>query len=865
MRRDAASLWFLLRTVSLRRMTEHWPRTILTIVGIALGVAGFIAVQMIVDTLRDSYSRMVDQVAGRVQLQICAGDAGVAESVLAEVQGLPDIAAALPRIQPITRAADGPAAGQSILILGVDTLNDQIARDYQMKDEKNVQISDPLQFLNAKNAVLLSREFAQRNGIKIDDRLDLMTYQGKKTFVVRGLLETEGPTSAFGGNFALMDVYAAQIFFGREKKFDAIDLILKPGRDVDAAMRDINRRLAGRYEATRPEQRTQGVENMRKTFDVGVSILALIVLAMGIFIIINTVMTSVLQRKREIAIQRMLGVTRAGIWTIFSLEGLVFGLVGSVIGIAAGYAFGRQAVLHFVAQISNMFMLVDLSHVSFRARMAAEGLTLGLAISFCASIYPAWRATRITPLETLAFDYGLTAGQGISYRRWLMVLAPAAALILYLLFAPAGFTESGVRVMTIGIFIAAITVTPMFMAALLRAMRQLSGSGFGELLRLAGDNIRRDLGRAGMTVAAFMVGLGVMIEVYLFVTSAKTQIVGWVEDAMTADLVVTTSTRLASREVIPVSPELGAAIEKIPGVEAACAWRLLLTDYDGVRISIDAFDWKKRLNEKRFRFVKGNPDEALRRVVADEAVLISQNLALRHHLQNATEITLDTPKGRHAFPIAGIVMDYASEHGAVVMDHNLYLEYFEDPMVDAFMVYLSPGADLLKTRNAIYQNEMVKQQFSLYVLTNREFKNSVLAVIDQFFALAYSLEALAMIIAFIGIVNNLLTTVVDRTREIGVLRTLGATRGQISVIFVCQAALMAVSGAALSIVTGFSLAKVELTRTTQVIAGWAMPLEFSWPYLCVLLSIAIFTGLLAGIIPAYVAARLPLQEAIKYE
>jgi putative ABC transport system permease protein len=269
--------------------------------------------------------------------------------------------------------------------------------------------------------------------------------------------------------------------------------------------------------------------------------------------------------------------------------------------------------------------------------------------------------------------------------------------------------------------------------------------------------------------------------------------------------------------------------------------------------------------EKRFRFVKGDPDAALRRVVADEAVLISQNLALRHHLKDATEITIDTPKGRHTFPVAGIVMDYASEHGAVVMDHTLYLEYFQDPLVDAFMVYLKPGASLIATRDAIYQSELVKKQFSLYVLTNREFKNSVLGVIDQFFALAYSLEALAMLIAFIGIVNNLLTTVVDRTREIGVLRTLGATRGQISVIFVFQAALMALSGAALSIVTGFSLAKVELTRTTQVIAGWAMPLEFSWAYIGVLLTIAIFTGLLAGIVPAYVAARLPLQEAIKYE
>jgi putative ABC transport system permease protein len=368
-----------------------------------------------------------------------------------------------------------------------------------------------------------------------------------------------------------------------------------------------------------------------------------------------------------------------------------------------------------------------------------------------------------------------------------------------------------------------------------------------------------------MTVAAFMVGLAVMIEVYLFVTSAKTQIVDWIEDAMTADLMVTTSTRIASREVIPVSPELGAAIEQVPGVQAVSAWRLLLTDYDEARISVVSLDLRKRVNEKRFRFVEGKKETALPRVVNGEAVVISQNLALRHRLQTGGEITLDTPTGKHAFPIAGVIMDYASEHGAVLMERELYLRYFQDPAVDAFQVYLAPGASLLQVRDAIYQNDMVKNDFNLYVLTNREFKQSVLGVIDQFFALAYSLEALAMLIAFIGIVNNLLTTVVDRTREIGVLRTLGATRAQVSAIFMFQAALMAASGVSLSIAAGFGLTEVELTRVTQIFAGWAMPLAFSGVRLASLLALAAVTGILAGVLPAYAASRLALQEAVKYE
>jgi len=852
---------FMIRTISLRRMWEHKVRTILTVVGIALGVAGYIAVEMITGTLTDSFSRMIDQVAGRVQLQIDAGEAGVEESLLEPLQNHPSLFAALPIIQTNTKSADG----QSLLILAVDTLNDKAARDYEMKDSGGHEISDPLLFLNSTNAILLSRDFADRQGYKIDQTIELQTSQGKKPFVIRGLLEPEGPATAFGGNFALMDVYAAQIYFGRERKFDRIDLLLKEGKSVDEVKAELVAQFGDRYEIMRPQQRTQGVENMVTTFDMSLTVLSMVVLVMGIFIIINTVTTSVLQRRREIGIQRMVGVTRGSIWGLYALEGVLFGAFGAAIGTGAGYFMGRWAVLFFNENISSLFVLVDMSKVSFQWAMALRGALLGILVSLGASLYPAWQATRITPQEVLQFGPSLTMGKGVNLKRWLMLFVPSMIAIAYLVFAPFGYQLTGVRIMMIAILLGGISFTPMAMIALMRLVRGAASGQASTLLRLAADNILRDLGRAAMTVAAFMVGLAVMLQIYLFVTSTKTEVMEWINEALTADLTVTNSAEVATREAVPVTEELGNEMAQIPGVKSVAPLRLLYADYGEDRIAVLALDLTSHLNEARFRFVKGDPDIVLPKVVANEGVLLTQNLVQRQKMDDAKEIVLKTPTGKRAFPILGVVMDYTSEHGAVMLNRELYVEAFQDRLVDTFQIYVNPGVDVETVRDAIYANPRMQKDFSLFVLTNREFKAQVVQAMDQLFALAYSLEVLAMIIAFIGIINNLMATVVDRTREIGVIRSIGATRPQVARIFLFQAGLLAVSGALIAVITGFAMATVQMSRIYEIFAGYTVDLRFSVWQIALTMGIAVLTGIIAGVMPARRAAKLTLHEALKYD
>ncbi|MBZ0271306.1 ABC transporter permease [bacterium] len=857
----------LFRTVTLRRYREHPLRTALTLTGVALGVAANIAVQMILATMTDSFSSMIDAVAGKVELQITGGEAGVAEELYERLsrgeageKAVPGVAAVIPTIQTVTKFA-----GENLLILAVDTLNDSAARSYRMTDASGAEVTDPLEFLNAVDTILVARDFANRHGVTADSTIELLTSQGRKPFQVKGFLEAEGPATAFGGNFALMDVYAAQAYFGRAGRFDAIDIVAEKGADVAAVKAALEAELGGAYDVQRPEQRNEGVDAMLANVRMGLLIMTFVVVAMGGFIIFNTITTSVYQRMREIGLLRMLGVTRLGIGAVFAIEGIILGLAGAVLGVAAGYAIGRVTILRYINDITSLLVPANTTHASFDGEMIGSGLAIGLFISLIGALWPSFRAARVSPLDVVRYGPGLSSGQGAQLTRWTVVAGIAAALLAIALFyPPIAKSADGVRAAMAGVLVLAVAVVPLFMRGFLGAFSRVTAAARHALPRMASDNLRRDLGRSAMTVAAFMVALAVMFEIYLFMNSMKREIRDWMDNILQADIFVSSSNAFATRNSVPMDPEMGRELEKIPGVKHAVELRMRLHDYEAERILLLSIDFTDYFNRKRLQFPDGWDEDAAARFRNNEGVLLSQNFVTRTPpLASAKTIRLMTPAGARDVPILGTIVDYASETGTVMLNRGLYLELFRDPLVDTFHVYLKDGADLEGVRHAI--DELSGDRFDLFALSNRDFKKAIFEALEQIFALAVSLEILTIVIAVIGIINNLLANVIDRTREIGVLRSLGATRGQVGRIFFVQSGLMGFSGAVIGGVAGLALAHIHLQRLNVLVVGWKMPLHASGPIVAGAFVGSILLAIAAGLLPARRAANLTVRDALKYE
>ena len=248
----------LLRLISWPYFRRHVVRTVLTIGGIVLGVAVFVGMHTANQSVLFAFSRTVDRIAGRTELQVTAGETGFDEDVLDKVQSASSVAVAVPVIEAVV---DTKIQGEgSLLILGVDMTGDRSLRDYDLDDGDEAVIDDPLVFLAQPDSIIVTKTFADKNHLTTNSQLPLGTIGGEKRFTVRGVMKSSGLTSAFGGNLAIMDIYAAQKIFGRGRKFDRIDLAVKAGHSIAECQRELGSLLGPGLQIDPPSGRGQQFE-----------------------------------------------------------------------------------------------------------------------------------------------------------------------------------------------------------------------------------------------------------------------------------------------------------------------------------------------------------------------------------------------------------------------------------------------------------------------------------------------------------------------------------------------------------------------------------------------------------------------------
>src|SRR5437763_4611539 len=275
----------LLRLISWPYFRKHVLRTMLTIAGIVLGVAVFVGMHTANQSVLFAFSRTVDRIAGKTELQVTAGETGFDEEVLERVQAASTVRVAVPVIEAVV---DTKIAGEgSLLILGVDMTGDRSLRDYDLGSGDEAVIDDPLVFLAQPDSIIVTMEFAGKNGLTAGSRLALGTIEGEKQFTVRGVMKSSGLTSAFGGNLAIMDIYAAQRMFGRGRRFDRIDLAVKAGRTIAECEREVAALVGPGFQVGPPSGRGQQFEAMLAAYSYMVCFSYLLALFLGHFIIYN--------------------------------------------------------------------------------------------------------------------------------------------------------------------------------------------------------------------------------------------------------------------------------------------------------------------------------------------------------------------------------------------------------------------------------------------------------------------------------------------------------------------------------------------------------------------------------------------------
>jgi putative ABC transport system permease protein len=848
----------LLRLISWPYFRKHVLRTILTVAGIVLGVAVFVGMHTANQSVLFAFSTTVDRIAGKTELQVTAGETGFEEDVLEKAQSAASVRVAVPAIEAVV---DTNLTGQgNLLVLGVDMTGDRTLRDYDLDSGDDAAIDDPLVFLAQPDSIILTRQFAEANHLGVNGKISLGTVLGPRDFTVRGIMKAGGLTSAFGGNIAIMDVYAAQKMFGRGRTFDRVDIGLAPGHTVAQAERELKALLGDGFEIQPPSGRGQQFEAMLAAYSMMVNISSLFALFIGMFIIYNSFAIAVTQRRSEIGILRALGATRAQIRWLFLGESAVTGVIGSIGGVVFGMLIARGIAASIGTLINDVYGVAQRAgDVSTSPALLMSALAIGIATSIVAALIPARNAARVDPVQALQKGKYQTLSNAES--RWRVALAAIACVV-----SVGCLVFSQVRAaFYVGYALAvvvALLLSPMLSVALARALRPLLRAARPVEGALAADSLIQAPRRTSASVAAVMLSLALVVAFAGMARASYDSIIGWMETAFNPELFVAPSQNIVIR-TIRFPESMHDELAAVPGIARVQSVRDARTVFRGTPIMVVAVDVKSISETARREPLEGNADDMYRRTAAGKALMVSDNLAQLQHLRIGDILELPAPYGTIRLPVAGIVLDYSDQQGTILMDRTLFQTYWHDDSVNIFRVYLAPGVNVPDVRRRILEHYSGKRQ--VFVLTNQELKNYILKVTDQWFGLTSVQIAVAVLVAILGIVNTLTVSITDRRRELGVLQAVGGMHAQIRRTIWIEA----LSIGALGLILGFVLGAINLYYILEIvhrdIAGMRLDYQFPTTVVAALIPTILVAAFVAALWPAESAVRGSLVEALEYE
>jgi putative ABC transport system permease protein len=844
----------IVRALSWSYFRRHPLQMALTVTGVAVGVATFASVLAARQTLVGGLASIIDRIAGRAHVQV-TGVGGVPETVLDRLLELDAIEAVAPAIeQVVSLQRDGSA----LLVMGVDLLADRRMRDYAF-DGPDADWDDPIEFLAQPDSVAVPAAWAAQHGLSVGEGVEIASGAVTRRLVVRALLHGQGLADAFGGQVAITDVYAAQVLFGRERRFDRIDIRLADGVGIDEGAAAVRAAVPG-YTVETPARRSAGMSRLIGAFVGSFDVSSGLAVLVGVFLVASVLRIAVDRRRRPIGVLRALGATPRQVRGVVFGEAAAIGAVGSVIGVVVGWTLTRRFLELMSDAVQVTYGVGDEAPVRLSADVLLTAVAVGVTASLAGAWFPARLAARVDPVEALA---------GGAYRRRGPVTSPAVLAtgvgMLCLAAAMPLLTGLGSRVLLMAAVVAGALATMCLAGPVTgRLVRLLSPLLYGLAPvagRVAADALGGQPRRTAAATAAIALALSLVLGTGGYLHSFRTAFGLWLDDSVTADLIVRASTSLApSAQRLPAT--VGTRLLNVPDVERADAYRVDWVEVNGETAMLTTIDADGFFRRTRQRITDGDHTD-VGDVVRGSSVAVSENFARRYGVRRGDTIEIDTPGGRARFPVAFVLDSYLSDRGMVMLDRRTFLRHWTDDSVSAYHVVLKPGAEPDAVVAAIHQ--AMSEGPPVLVSTRAQFRKQALSALDGFYALTRATVGLMLAVALVGIVTSLLSGVVDRRGDLGLLKALGATPSQIRRSVVAEALLMASSGLLLAIPLGAWLARFLETVVADTYAGFIIPGTYPVDLLAWLAVAVPAFSAVAAWLPAQQAARLAAVETIRHE
>ncbi len=843
-----------MRRLALRNLMAHKLRLLLSAAAVVLGVAFVSGTMIFTDTLQRTFTDLFESTSADVSVtphqafdtglagtSIGGSRPSVPADVLQQVRAVDGVAAAEGYVE-----TEGvyvlDASGKVLDTGGAPGVGTSWSEEEALSNTTLVDGRAP----DGRQEVALDTGTADKAGLQVGDRVDILTTGPRLRATLVGVVRYGENGGLAGASLTLFDMETAQRLLLEPGRYSGV-MVAADGVSHDELADRVASALGPRYEVTTQEQQaedlTAALEDSLSFVNAFLLVFAGVALFVGTFIILNTFSMLVAQRTRELALLRALGASRRQTtWSVLS-EAFVLGLLGAVSGLFLGYglAAGLKAIFGGIGLTLDGPLVFALSTVVW-------SLVVGVLITLVAAYLPARRAARVPPVAAMNPD---VAPRPRSLRLRLLAGAPltllgAAALVggpAVLDGSAAGAVAgAGAAATVIGVIALSPVLARPFIAVVGRALPRLAGRT-GHLAR---ENALRDPRRTAATSSALMIGLTLVTGFSIIGASAKASVDAIIGDTMQADYVVSTAVGQ------PFSASVARRLADVDGVESVTRTRFGMAQVAGHEAVIVAYDRSTVDRSLDVDFVSGGFDG-----LRANGLLVDEAVARDHGWQVGDEVSFVTPTGGQRDLTVGGTFERNNVLGTYLVSTRTFRAAGGAPMDRYVYVNLSPGTD---SAAALAGIEAVVADYPVVELKDAAaFQEEQRAQVDQMLVLINALLVLSVLIAVLGVVNTLALSVIERTRELGLLRAIGMNRRQVRRLVRLESVVISAYGTSLGLVLGvfFGVALTTALRD-QGISDVVVP----WSQLAIFLVLGAVIGVVAAVFPARRAARLKVLEAI---
>ncbi len=827
-----------------RQWRQRPARTVLSVLSVAIAVAAVFGVALAQSSVRLGYRKLIQAVEGSPALEVLSASGG--RITLDEAPKFSDIPGVRAAVPIVTRGTLARVKGKRFraVLAGLPTDDERIWQSLQIEEGRKCQ---------APGEAMIAKEVADGLGAKLDDRLIILTRRGPRSARVVGIVSAASLRELDPAATLVFPLSAAQEYFELEGRADRIRLLVESSGERETIKSAVAERLPAGWTVQAPVDQMELADSILRSTELGLRFAGALTMAMAAFIILNTLRMNFGERRRDVAVLRVLGVTSKQLVRLHLMEGLCLGLIGAIVGVPLGLAFGRG-----LEEVMQQLIPGDAARPELSSWTLPTALIAGPLVACLASLIPALQSGRVSPVEALG-DTEVRRGE--RFPLWAVVLGlfvwlVAAALLLAVVFerlSPEAAIPSGV-LMLVG-FIAMI---PVLLGPIVRTIARLLSPWANVEGDFAADQLLERPTRSALTTGVLVAAVSTSLGMGNAILNNVNDVRDWYRRTMSGDIFLMggaaegageTGEGRAVKDAILAQPGVQSVVElrhfstRAGGLPAGCIVREFLPQVE--------LPWSVP------------PDEVPRvraRLAAGDAA-VGSVLAKKLKLQEGDSLRLELQGRVLSVRVGAVVRDYTLGGLVVFLDQAAAAKLISLGPAGVYIVEPKPDVPLAPLVHAL---QPLAREHGLVIRSFVDLRRQLDALIDGIVGALWGLVAVGFVIGGVAVANTLTMSVLEQTRELGLLRVIGMTRGQVRKLIFCESVLLGTLGALLGTVAGATTAWV-IHLCNEPLLGQSVPFEFHLWLVALTAGGCLLITVLAAWSPGRRAARLNVLAAIAYE